>query len=185
MYAANDQLISKEIAQGLLNETIPADLLPKLVKQVGDAAREKAGWRIAGPANETFTLAGTGTDKLFLPTLHINSVASVTENGTLVDPDSYEWDEAGYLLGRQWSTKRRSVVVMLNHGFEECPGDLAGVVAEATARGALAPSSGVTGETTLGASVQFSRAASGAAAGRSFLPHELETVNRYLVKVRR
>jgi hypothetical protein len=184
-----DLMFTVEEIQAITNKPLPAAMALSLAVVATDLVRDWCGWRVAKPATETLTVSGRGSSRVFLPTLHINSVTLVSERdtGELVVGKGFDWDTHGVLdrLGGKWGRKRRSIVAILNHGYQRCPGGVAQAIAAAVARGTLAPAAGVTGETTLGQAIQYSRAASGAAAGSIFLPHELEMLEPFRIPVSR
>lgn len=90
------------------------------------AIREYCGWHIAPTVTETLTLDGPGGTLLRLPSMHVIDVAEVVDGGTpMTDP---EWSRDGMIRARCWSTRFRGVKVTLDHGYDECPEDLAEVV---------------------------------------------------------
>jgi hypothetical protein len=57
---------------------------------------------------------------VWLPTLLVNSVASVVENGvTLTVVTGFDWTSYGKLIriARPWYSKPRSIVATVNHGY--------------------------------------------------------------------
>ena len=61
--------------------------------------RAWCGWHIAPERDEVLTLDGPGGAHLTLPSLHVVDVASVVENGELLDPANglYTWSAAGII----------------------------------------------------------------------------------------
>jgi len=112
-----------ELALSLANSE--ADRLDQAEAMV----RGYCGWHIApsrGGSSETFdAIAG---NVLLLKSLHVTAVASVTENGTAVDPADYSWTEAGVLTRRCWSWATGPIVVTYTHGHPDVPSEVAGVV---------------------------------------------------------
>ncbi|MET9286498.1 hypothetical protein [Nocardia beijingensis] len=102
---------------------------------IGDI-RDYCGWHIAPAATETITLDGTGATIVQIPTLQLSAVASVTENGVVLQVTEYEWSADGTLrrlpLGRCWTNRYRGVVVECTHGFDEVPAAIVSVVLDAT-----------------------------------------------------
>ena len=113
--------------------------------------RTWCGWHIAPERDDTFTLDGTGGPNLVLPTLHLTAVTSVTENGTLLDPDvpDYQWSQAGIITRVRWadwqwfdasrfdadlpgpdawSNQDQAIVVEVTHGYADVPADVTSVV---------------------------------------------------------
>lgn len=104
------------------------------------AIRGYCGWHIAPAYDATFVVDGPGGRVLSLPTLHLNSVASVTENGAAIADDAYEWSHDGTLRRScNWTSRYRGVVVVANHGYPQAPGDLLAVVLDAASRAMAVP----------------------------------------------
>lgn len=181
---ADDLLLTTDQIQAGLNETLPVDTLDIVAKQLSDAVRDYCGWRIAPAMDEEFKLTARGREVIFIPSLHINSITSITDHGTplVVDYD-YDWEPYGLIErtnGQCWGKGRRGVVVNVNHGFDECPGSIAGVLRDAVSRAELSPSGGIVSLTLPTSGTVFSRAsAGGPAAGSILLPHELAVLDRY------
>lgn len=82
--------------------------------------RADVGWSVSEESGVTLTLDGPGSQWLLLPTRHLTAVTSVVEEGvTLVLDDDYDWTARGRLIrvGKCWSSKPRSIVVTINHGY--------------------------------------------------------------------
>lgn len=184
-----DLLMTVEEIQAVTNRTLNADQAQSIAVQATSSVRDYCGWRIAGPADETFTLTPRRGSRCFLPSLHLNTVTTVILDGvTLVEGTDFDWDFPGILdrIAGRWPSKRRSLTVTVNHGYDVCPGSIAQAIAAAVARGTLTPAGGVVSEGTLGASLVYSRAsAGGPAASAIFLPHELAVLDRHRVPVSR
>lgn len=101
------------------------------------ALRTYCGWHVAPTVTQDMTLDGPGTYELLLPTMHLTDLVSVTEGGAAVT--SPEWSAKGLVrkggYPYRWSDRYRSIVVSMTHGFDECPGELIGVLTEAASRG--------------------------------------------------
>lgn len=183
---ALDLLLKPEEIQDVTNKQMPVPIAASIAVLATDAVRDYCGWRVAKAEEETITVTGTGRDRIFLPTLHLNGVVMLTDQrdgDPLIEGTDFDWDFHGVVdrIGRRWSTHRRGITAVVNHGYEKCPGGIAQAIAAAVARGTLAPAAGVTAESTLSASVQYSRAQSGAAAGSIFLPHELAQLDAHRI----
>lgn len=109
----------------------PEDAAQKLV-------RDYCGWHVAPVITETITLDGTGSRRLFLPSLKVLEVQSVTVKGEPLDAAAYSWTEAGILYrGGGWPEGYRNVEVTLVHGNP--PEDVRWIVDAIVARLAVAP----------------------------------------------
>lgn len=87
------------------------------------------GWHIAPQLRETLTLDGDGSGVLFLPTLHLVELHSVSVNGTPVeDLEDVEWSTSGVLRCLPRTTRLRGVQVEVTHGYESWPVDVQAVV---------------------------------------------------------
>lgn len=79
--------------------------------------RDFCGWHVAPVVTETITLDGTGSRRLFLPSLKVNEVQSVLVNGAAIAPTEFSWSEAGILYrGAGWPEGFRNVVATIVHG---------------------------------------------------------------------
>lgn len=94
------------------------------------AVRAYCGWHVAPNVVEEVTLDGSGGSVQMLPTLLLTNLVTITNDGTLVD--SPEWSSAGMVRGC-WTGKFRGVVAVMEHGFDECPADVVGVLGEMVA----------------------------------------------------
>ena len=101
------------------------------------AIRDYCGWHIAPAVDETFTVDSEGGRVLQLRTLRLNSVTSVTENGTAVT--EFEWSQDGSLRRECWTDRYRGVVVVANHGYDIIPDSLKTVVLDAVSRAVSVP----------------------------------------------
>lgn len=92
--------------------------------------RSFCGWHIAPSFEETITVDGSGRFSLLIPSLLVQSVASVVEDGVLIPDTDYDWSAAGIIERRSgvWTNRRRGVVVTLTHGYDTCPLEVARVV---------------------------------------------------------
>lgn len=100
------------------------------------AVRSYCGWHVAPVVTETVTLdvAGFGP-LLFLPTLHLVSVAEVrdvTRDAPTV-LDGWRTTAAGAVASpRGWPIGFSAVEVDMVHGFDECPADILAVLQSMT-----------------------------------------------------
>lgn len=91
--------------------------------------RDHVGWSITQETAAVFTLDGPASPcaALWLPTLLVNSVASVVENGvTLTVVTGFDWTSYGKLIrvSRPWYSRPRSIVATVNHGYAPGSADL-------------------------------------------------------------
>jgi hypothetical protein len=119
----------------------PAPPMPTTEDEAVAFVQTYCGWHIAPELDETLTLDGPGSWALILPTLHVASITSITEDGVALAEDAdFTWSEAGIVRRRSWagdpevwvpgwwSSEYRSIDVELVHGFAEWPPDLAAVI---------------------------------------------------------
>jgi len=91
-------------------------------------ARNTAHWHIFPAVDDTLTVDGEGGVVLTLPSLHVNSITSVTERGReLEEWTDYEWSKTGDLkrLGGCWTTRWQGITVEMNHGYDLTSADFA------------------------------------------------------------
>lgn len=139
-----------------------------------EAARAYCGWHIAPSVIETVTLDGPGSSVLMLPSLKVTEVTSITNDGVAVaDP---EWSEAGMVRGC-WTGKFRGVTVSMQHGYEECPGEILGVLVEAASRGVGGSAVSQVGQVRMGG-------ASGVPGAASFMLDQKAVLDRYALPSR-
>jgi hypothetical protein len=94
------------------------------------AVRAYCGWHIAPSVTETFIVDGPGRGMLYVPTLHMTAVVSLTNDGeTLsVAPEDLEWSGRGAIRRRSfWSYKWRGVSVEVTHGYDDFPHEVLAV----------------------------------------------------------
>lgn len=110
------------------------------LEQAEAVVRAYCGWHVAPVRTVELTLDGSGGDVLLLPTLHLIEVISLSEDGTELDVEDYEWSSYGWLRkvnrGHTWTRKLGGVVVSFTHGHARVPAQVTGVV-QAVAQRAL------------------------------------------------
>lgn len=113
------------------------------------SVRTECGWHIAPSTKQTIAVRTGGADAILLPSLHVTAVTSVTDrNGTSVDG----WDVWSNGILERPGGFPDAVQITFTHGFETCPKDLLGIIAER----AVAQSAGrVKSEALAGRSVQL------------------------------
>lgn len=114
---------------------------------VCEAVRAYCGWHIAPSVTETVTVDGSGMHIVFLPTLHLTGITSITNDSQafdLTDADSWDWTTYGAvrLIEQVFTWRMSGVTVEFTHGFEHCPYELTAVIAQTTQRAAQVPVSG-------------------------------------------
>jgi hypothetical protein len=151
-----------------------------LLDAASAAIRRHCGWHITPVATEvTLTLDGPGGFLLVLPTLQLVGVRSIVEAGTALADDDFEWSANGEVrrLRGHWSSRYRSIVAVVDHGFESAP-ELKQVVLQVCAS-ALSSPMGATREQAGQVSVSWATTAPGVAGGLALLERDLAVVNQY------
>lgn len=148
--------------------------LDDIVRGVSVAIRNYCGWHITPVRDEALTLDGPGGRTLFLPSKHVRSVTSITELGTVVDSDLYDWSELGEVEMRGWrgcwSDRFRSISASFSHGYERA--DDVAQTALAIAARALSSPAGATREQAGQVSVSYAITAPGVSGGLALLASE-------------
>lgn len=100
-----------------------------------DTIRGYCGWSITQDS-VTATLNGSGGPSIWLPTLVLTAVESVTEGVTsLVYDQDYWWTATGRLIRNgRWPSSPRSVAVAYTHGYAVVPGPVKQVCLTSAAR---------------------------------------------------
>lgn len=95
------------------------------------------GWHISPVKTETLVLDGTGSRTLILPSLHVTDVLELVNDGTVVDPESFDWSKRGMIELRsgRFSRRFRSISVSLTHGYDFMPAQVQTVIDQLTASG--------------------------------------------------
>lgn len=101
-----------------------------------DAARKAVqrycGWHVAPAVDETLTLDGPGSPLLVLPTLHVENLVALSEDGVEIDVDYLSWSHAGLVRkkvadwwviaprnGLWWTANYRGITVEIRHGYDD------------------------------------------------------------------
>lgn len=165
-------------------DTYQAGTAAAILEQATAEVRRYCGWHIAPSLSETFTVDGPGGLFLTLPTLLLTDVASVTEDGVLRDPSTYEWSSNGQLWSATpWTGHFRGVVVEATHGHATPPADLAAVILAVASRAQASPD-GVVRRQVGAVSESYSQTGFNVAGGVSLMPHEKDALEQYRVRPR-
>lgn len=162
---------------------IPADdpRSESLLNGATKAIQNYCGWDIAPAADVTVVLDGA-VDVLYLPSLKVNSITSLTISGTVVDISDLEWSRVtGNVRLRNhmafpdvWG----SIEVKFNSGYTEVPEDLKQIVMQVSSIAMSSPT-GATREQAGQVSMQWATTAPGVAGGLSLLDRDFQTINHY------
>jgi hypothetical protein len=151
-----------------------------IVAQVQQSIRDYCGWHVAGSFEETLTLDGPSSRRLWLPSLYVTEVTLVTNEGVELDPSEYDWSAGGWIELRSygwWTDRPRQIEVTLTHGYTTAPATLAGVAASVAAR-AIASPSGATREQVGSVALGYGTF-NGVSGGIALLEHEKEQLDQY------
>lgn len=149
-----------------------------------EAIRRYCGWNIAPAESVTATLDGGGRE-LYLPSLKVNSITSLTADGVAQQVTDFEWSRisgnlrhkggCGYFPER-WG----GYVVVFNSGYEAVPADLKQIVLQVSAM-ALSSPTGATREQAGQVSMQWATTAPGVAGGLSLLDRDYAAIAPYVL----
>lgn len=148
-----------------------------IIGQVQDAIRSYCGWHIAPSLTETFTVDGSGSRSLRLPSLCVTDVSQVQNAGAAIN--DYDWSSDGYIRLRsgRFTDRPRQVVVTYTHGYDQPP---AAVVGVATAVADRVRATGGLGRQAAGPfTLELTAAAGGAPGGVAFFHSELAILDHY------
>lgn len=99
----------------------PPDSIDDVLNGISTAIRRYAGWHIAPVLAMDLVLDGSGGLDQPLPSLHVESVDSIAENGVVGDTANLEWSESGILrkVSRSpWTKRFRGIALTISHGFD-------------------------------------------------------------------
>lgn len=83
-------------------------------------ARRYCGWHVVPDEIDDIVIDGPGGPLLVLPTLNLEQLLSVTEDGVSVDLSDISWSRRGLLRkkdGRPWTAAMGGIVVRAVHGY--------------------------------------------------------------------
>jgi hypothetical protein len=131
-----------EVRTFLDDESLDEDRLVLLLAVIADEIRSTVGWSITQETDVEAVVDGTGVTELLLPTLHLTSVASVIENGRLLDPSRYRRYRHGVIkrvegaIPVRWTRRLQGITVTYTHGYpaDAIPGVIKAVVFDAVGR---------------------------------------------------
>ena len=131
------------------------------------AIRNYCGWHIS-PSVQCTAYPEGGAIVAKLPAGYVSEIVSITENGTELSSDDYEWRRDGLLkraFPHKWSSKWDGIKAEYMAGYEaEAVPDLVEAIFAITT-GVMSVSAGVISESADGVSISYSQSASSIAAG--------------------
>jgi hypothetical protein len=108
----------------LAEELAPADDDERL-EQAEGIVRDYCGWHIAPPRTDTVRILTDRRDlPILLPSLYVTGIVSVTDQGTLLDSDVYDFTTEGLLRrtdGNVWACGSGVIEVQFVHGYADPP----------------------------------------------------------------
>jgi hypothetical protein len=131
--------------------------------------RDYCGWAISR-TTETFTVDGSGTTLLSLPTLHLVDVSAVRMGGAELaasptgwtGPEEYSWSARGQLYRAYgWPDIFRHIEADVTHGYDVIPDAVRAVVLGLAGATAFNPGGSVLASKTVGAVTHTFRDAPG------------------------
>lgn len=168
-----------DFSGGMVSATDPR--LADAVAGVSARIRRYCGWHITPSMSDEVTLDGPGGPELDLPSLYVMDVASVTDEGVLLDPTLYTWSQLGQvrLHHAHFTHHYQGVTVAFTHGYDDAP-ELTEVVTAAICR-MLASPSGAVQERVGEVLVRHAESTVGVAGGLVFLQPEYEVLDSYRI----
>ena len=166
-------------SNGLISQTDPRS--QPLLDGATLAIQRYCGWNIAPAEDVTVTLDGGGS-VLYLPSLKVNSITSITIAGTLLAATDYEWSRRTGNVRRKdacffpevWG----SIVAVFNSGYTAVPADLKQIVLQVSSLAMSSPT-GATREQAGQVSMAWATTAPGVSGGLVLLPRDMQTLNSY------
>lgn len=178
-FATPDELSA--YTEGLISPTDPRS--PVILDGATQAIQNFCGWHIAPPEDLTVYLDG-GTQELFLPTLKLNSIESVTVDGTLLTDIDLEWSRRTGNVRRKshvgFPEAYGSIIVLFNSGYESVPQVLKQIVLQASAM-ALSSPTGATREQAGQVAMQWATTAPGVSGGLTLHDRDFKALSQYIL----
>lgn len=143
--------------------------------EASSAIRQMCEWHIWPVLTETLTVDGSGSELLALPTLRLVTVTAIAENSQVLDVSTLEISGTGMIRRgncRSWTSRFSGITTTIEHGHDEVPDWLRGVVCSVVGRVLDVPA-GVTYEQSGSEAVSYV-----AIDKSSFTGHELGLVHR-------
>lgn len=155
-----------------------------LLAGVTASIQRYCGWHIAPARAETVTLDGTGGNTLYLPSLKVNSITSITVEGEALDLSLIEWSRITGMVRRNdhlcfpdvWG----GIVVTFNSGYATVPPALVQIVLQVAAI-ALSSPTGATREQAGQVSMAWALTSPGVAGGMALLQRDYQVLDQYML----
>lgn len=121
--------------------------------------RSACGWNISQETVTAEEFDGTGCESIWIPTMNLTSVASVTAAGVAIPPTGYRVYRYGRLrrLNAYWPADNWTVVITYTHGYAVVPDDVKGACLVLAGSKYQNPGAGLTSYTDTVGGVSHSR----------------------------
>lgn len=148
------------------------------------AIRRYCGWHIWPVLdNVEITLDGPGGRSFELPTMFLDHVTSITEDGVLLDPTFWKASALGSVWRLDsflWTRNYGGLDVVFTHGYPDVP-DIQQLLLTMVVRALISPS-GAIRESAGGETVIWGTMSPGVAAGLPLLDHEKVHLGDYVIE---
>jgi hypothetical protein len=180
-FASVGELVQKSQGRITAENT---DILREL-KAASQKIRNYTRWHVWPQVTDTIRTTGDGTCLLLLPTLYLESITSITDDGTTVivaDLDYFTDEFTDGVIERDtyWSTRRAAITATIVHGYTECPEEIKDLTLQIAAR-ALGSPLGATKEQAGAVSVSWSLTGAQTAGGTVILDQEQAELDTYRI----
>lgn len=162
-----DPLVTGAELNDYLQRTVPPAKAALALEGASGIVRAYCGWDISRAEQVTFTVDGSGTTVLGLPTLHVTAVIAVAVNGVPLEEGTYSWSQRGQLYRDTAWSRWSQVGAEVDSGYTDIP-DVVRIVALSIASRLLDNPSGL-------------KAATVGAVSRTFAAPNLNTVELALL----
>lgn len=114
-----------EDLSAFLQTDVDFEAATRALESASSAIRAECGWPISQETS-TSSLDGNGRRSLWIPTMRLTAVGSITELGLpLVYDRDYTWTEFGRLVRNgYWPRSARAVTITYTHGYTDVPDDI-------------------------------------------------------------
>jgi len=95
-----------------------------------DAVEKYIGYPVEEVVDDVISVDGTRNYVFLLPAYPVTDIASITEDGIMLDTDEYEYSQFGIVkkLNGLWTNKLNGITITYTHGFTDVPMSIIGVV---------------------------------------------------------
>lgn len=114
-------LVSAGELDEYLQQSVPPDTAALAVAGASGVVRTYCRWAISRETDVTFTVDGSGTQILGLPSLYLTNVTSVTVDGVPVDLADVRWSQRGQLYRSAVWPRWSRIEALVDSGYTETP----------------------------------------------------------------